>query len=126
MILVLHNGLHNSIQDNGRFGFAKMGVPVSGYMDAVAAKLANSFLANNVNAAVIEITFGQGKFKFASTTSFCVTGGDFSPQLNETPIKMNKVYSAIQSSVFVFWKATVWRKNIFGGCRWNSINCCFE
>ena len=41
MIKVLNSGFHTTIQDRGRWGFASLGVPVSGAMDAYSADLAN-------------------------------------------------------------------------------------
>ena len=43
MIEVLHPGIYCSIQDQGRFGYAKMGVPQAGYADTYAAKMANAY-----------------------------------------------------------------------------------
>ena len=47
MIEVLHPGIYCSIQDQGRFGYAKMGIPQAGYMDTHAAKMANALLKNS-------------------------------------------------------------------------------
>ena len=93
MIKILHPGIYCSVQDTGRFGLAKMGIPTSGSMDTYTAELANVFLQNGKNCAVIEITFGQGKFLFDTLTHLCITGGDFSPKLNEKLIDLNRVYT---------------------------------
>ena len=48
-------GLHTTVQDLGRDGFADVGVPPSGALDAVALRLANALVGNEPNAAALEI-----------------------------------------------------------------------
>jgi biotin-dependent carboxylase-like uncharacterized protein len=48
-------GLHTTVQDLGRDGFADVGVPPSGALDAVACRLANALLGNTPDAAALEI-----------------------------------------------------------------------
>ena len=104
MIAILHPGIYCSVQDQGRFGHTKMGIPQAGCADTYAAKMANALLKNHEKDALIEITFGQGKFKFTSDTYICLTGGDFSPKLNGKLIKMQSVYFIKKDSVLSFGK----------------------
>lgn len=102
MIKVLHPGIYSSIQDLGRFGHAKMGVPSSGAMDQLSSVLGNTLLANQKNDAVIEITFGMARLEFTSEVFFCVTGADFSQKLNSVPIQTQEVYQASKGSILSF------------------------
>jgi biotin-dependent carboxylase-like uncharacterized protein len=104
VIAILHPGIYCSVQDQGRFGLTKMGIPQAGCADTYAAKMANAILKNHEKDALIEITFGQGKFKFTSDTYICLTGGDFSPKLNGKLIKMQSVYFIKKDSVLSFGK----------------------
>ena len=104
MIAILHPGIYCSVQDQGRFGHTKMGVPQAGCADTYAATMANALLKNHEKDALIEITFGQGKFKFTSDTYICLTGGNFSPKLNGKLIKMQSVYFIKKDSVLSFGK----------------------
>jgi len=104
VIAILHPGIYCSVQDQGRFGHTKMGVPQAGCADTYAATMANALLKNHEKDALIEITFGQGKFKFTSDTYICLTGGDFSPKLNGKLIKMQSVYFIKKDSVLSFGK----------------------
>ena len=104
MIAILHSGIYCSVQDQGRFGHTKIGVPQAGCADTYAAKMANALLKNHEKDALIEITFGQGEFKFTSDTYICLTGGDFSPKLNGKLIKMQSVYFIKKDSVLSFGK----------------------
>ena len=104
MIAILHPGIYCSVQDQGRFGHTKMGIPQAGCADTYAAKMANALLKNHEKDALLEITFGQGEFKFTSDTYICLTGGDFSPKLNGKLIKMQSVYFIKKDSVLSFGK----------------------
>jgi biotin-dependent carboxylase-like uncharacterized protein len=104
VIAILHPGIYCSVQDQGRFGHTKIGVPQAGCADTYAAKMANVLLKNHEKDALIEITFGQGEFKFTSDTYICLTGGDFSPKLNGKLIKMQSVYFIKKDSVLSFGK----------------------
>jgi allophanate hydrolase len=48
-------GLHTTVQDLGRDGFADVGVPPSGALDAVALRLANALVGNAPDAAALEV-----------------------------------------------------------------------
>jgi biotin-dependent carboxylase-like uncharacterized protein len=89
MIKVLKSGFYTSIQDRGRVGFASVGVPVSGVMDSYSADLSNSVLNNSLKDAVLEITFGGCKLEFLTETIICISGGDFSPKINNLNIAHN-------------------------------------
>ncbi|HEX9115944.1 MAG TPA: 5-oxoprolinase subunit PxpB, partial [Anaerolineae bacterium] len=55
---VLAPGWLSALQDLGRRGYQRFGVPVAGAMDPVALQAANSLLGNPHSAAAIEITLG--------------------------------------------------------------------
>lgn len=104
MIKVLNPGIYSTIQDGGRKGYRKIGVPVSGAMDTFAAQLANHLLRNKEDAAVIEVTFGGCKLEFLTDTFVCVTGADFSPKLNDVPTPLNSVKKVAKGSILSFGK----------------------
>ena len=55
--LIFHKaGLHTSVQDMGRYGYRKYGVPLSGSMDQNSAIRANLLVGNEASAPVLEIT----------------------------------------------------------------------
>jgi biotin-dependent carboxylase-like uncharacterized protein len=54
---VVSPGLFTTIQDRGRFGYQRYGVPVNGVMDRFAAGVANLLVGNSDAAAVLECTF---------------------------------------------------------------------
>mgnify|MGYP005990213267 CR=1 FL=1 len=104
MIKVLEPGVYNSVQDLGRIGFAKKGIPKGGAMDLVATKMANAILKNDVSNAVIEITYGLGEFKFTIDTYISLTGANYTPMLNGVTIKMNSIIAVKKEDVVSFGK----------------------
>ena len=104
MFKVLKAGFFTTIQDKGRIGFANFGVPVSGVMDGYSADVANSILNNSLQAAVLEITLGSCKFQFLKNTIICISGGDFSPTINEKPIVLNSRIQVFENDILSFGK----------------------
>jgi biotin-dependent carboxylase-like uncharacterized protein len=102
MLKVINPGIYSSIQDRGRFGFAHLGVPISGVMDNVSADLANTILGNSLEKAVLEITFGLAKFQFLSPTIFCVSGANFNPKLNGNQIQLNQIIKVKENDILSF------------------------
>ena len=63
-----------TIQDAGRKGFRKFGVPTSGPMDPFAFQAANTLLGNDENAVVVEIGLGDVIFQARQDCIIAVTG----------------------------------------------------
>lgn len=87
-LTILHPGLYTTVQDLGRFGFQKYGVITSGAMDEQALRIANMLVANEANAACLEITLIGPTLIFTKPTLFAITGGNLQPELNGQPLKM--------------------------------------
>ncbi|WP_321328643.1 biotin-dependent carboxyltransferase family protein [uncultured Ilyobacter sp.] len=85
---ILNPGPFTLIQDSGRYGYQKSGVPVSGAMDSFSHKISNILLGNKEDEAVLEFTMLGPKIKFASNCTIAITGGDSSPKLNGNPVSL--------------------------------------
>jgi len=105
MITVLQPGLYTTIQDAGRTGYQRFGVPVAGAMDPFSAKLANVLLGNEQGAAVLEFTALGPTLRFEQDTFFALTGADFSPKLNGQWIRSNAAGFAPAGSVLALGSA---------------------
>ncbi|WP_286263153.1 biotin-dependent carboxyltransferase family protein [Thalassotalea atypica] len=79
---VVHPGVHSLIQDNGRVGFAHLGVTTGGVADKQAYYWLNRMLQNEQNAACIEITFGGLKLHSLCEQVICLTGADMPLTIN--------------------------------------------
>ena len=75
-------GLLTTVQDLGRFGFQKFGVPVSGAMDKYAFAAANVLLGNKVSDACLEITLVGPELEVLNEAQVAVAGADFSFMVN--------------------------------------------
>ncbi len=77
MIEVLAPGLLTTVQDGGRTGWARYGVPPSGPLDAAAHRAANTLVGNAPEAAALEITWTGPAIRFTRRALVAVCGADF-------------------------------------------------
>ena len=94
MITFQKKGLLTTVQDLGRIGYQRYGMPVCGAMDHYAMELANILVNNPRSEAVIEATVMGPTIVFGEAEIFAVTGGDFGPTLNGQPIENDRAYLA--------------------------------
>ena len=88
MIKILSPGIYSSIQDTGRRGFRKYGMPLSGAMDQYAFTAANYLLSNQPDEASIEIT-GQGfSCEFTEDAYICITGAELGAVIKNRDIEI--------------------------------------
>ena len=71
---VLAPGPLTTVQDLGRPGWAHLGVPRAGALDAGAAALANRLVGNDAGAALLETTLGGVTVRLSSAATVAVTG----------------------------------------------------
>lgn len=71
---IIKPGIMTSIQDLGRWGYRSEGVPASGAMDTLAARIANIALGNASHDAVIEFTYGNATFQAKSDILLAYAG----------------------------------------------------
>lgn len=102
MILINSPGPLATIQDQGRFGFARYGISVSGAADAHALTLGNMLVGNAANAAAIEVTFGGADIEFTAETVLAITGGDLTASINLASAPMNQTIAAIPGDRLTF------------------------
>ena len=74
-IRVIKPGVFTSIQDTGRYGYQRFGVPVSGSMDRYAGAVSNILCGNSWDTAVLEINFHGTKLFFDEEHIISFTGG---------------------------------------------------
>lgn len=104
MIKVLKSGFLTTIQDLGRTGYQKYGVPYSGAMDGYAASMANMILGNKQEDAIMEITMTGPTLQFHNYTYICISGANMSPKLNNENILLDKVIPVKLGDVLSFGK----------------------
>ncbi len=74
-LVVVRAGALTTVRDRGRPGYAHLGVPRSGALDAPAAALVNRLVGNPPDAAVLETTLNGCAVRPRSTVTVAVGGG---------------------------------------------------
>jgi len=85
-IEVLRPGLLTTVQDRGRFGYQKFGVPVSGAVDEIALRVANMLVGNPQGAAALEATVLGPQLRFLTDTVVALTGAVVEADLDGKPV----------------------------------------
>jgi len=85
---VIKSGFFTTVQDLGRAGFLRFGVPTSGAMDDFSFQLANMLVGNSPNDACLEITVIGPELEALSAAQIAICGGDLSPLVNDEKVAM--------------------------------------
>ena len=87
-IKILKAGFFTTVQDLGRQGYQRFGMPVAGVMDNFSYRVANFLVGNNEGEAVLEATFLGPELEFSDEMVIAVTGANMKPKLNGKVIPM--------------------------------------
>lgn len=107
---VLKPGFFTTVQDLGRYGYLRYGVPISGAMDTFSLVAANLLVANNPNDACLEITLIGPELQALTKTQIAITGGAASPKINGQHVPMWQTLEVQEGAVVSFGK-------VESGCR---------
>src|SRR5574337_1324646 len=84
---VLRPGLLTTLQDLGRVGYQRYGVPTSGAMDRTALRAANLLLDNEEDLAGLEATGEGPTLRTLTDLTVAIVGADMQPLLDGQPIE---------------------------------------
>jgi KipI family sensor histidine kinase inhibitor len=107
---VLKPGFFTTVQDLGRYGYLRYGVPISGAMDTFSLVAANLLVANNPDDACLEITLIGPELQALTKTQIAITGGAASPKINGQHVPMWQTLEVQEGAVVSFGK-------VESGCR---------
>jgi biotin-dependent carboxylase-like uncharacterized protein len=97
---ILRTGPLALIEDLGRPGLAHLGVTRSGAADGRSHALANRLVANPVDRATIEVTFGGLTARVrGGDIAIAVAGADADPAVNGIPFGINSIHYAHDGQV---------------------------
>ena len=102
MLQVVKPGLLTTVQDDGRWGYQRFGVPVAGPMDPGAHRLANVLVGNRQSAATLEITLVGPVLEFKDEALFAVTGARFELCIDGATVELDTSYTAQRGQRLVF------------------------
>jgi len=78
VIEVVEPGRWTTIQDRGRLGLERFGIPAGGAADWFAARVANELVGNQPDAALLECTATGPTLRFGDDAIVAITGGQVS------------------------------------------------
>ena len=87
-IKIIKGGFLTTIQDKGRWGYQKFGMPVAGAMDDFSMRVANILVDNDEYSAVLESTLLGPTIEFLCEDIIGITGANMNPQINGKPVLM--------------------------------------
>lgn len=88
ILRVITPGLFTTVQDLGRYGYLRYGVPICGAMDTFSFVAANLLVDNNPTEACLETTLISPELEALETANIAITGGTVSPQINGQDVSM--------------------------------------
>jgi len=103
-IKIIKNGIADTIQDIGRYGYQHLGIQANGYLDYQSASLANTILGNPRSSPVFEIHFPASSFSFTKSYTICISGANFVPVLNEKSIALHTAIEVKENDNLQFLK----------------------
>ena len=83
---VLEGGMLTTVQDLGRYGYERYGVPVAGAMDPFALQAANALVGNGLGEAALEITIAGPTLRATESCLIAATGADLGLRVNGHPL----------------------------------------
>ncbi len=109
-LIVKSAGPFTTVQDLGRYGYQKYGIPPSGAMDGFALQIANILSGNKRDEAGLEITFAGFTALFEGECKIAITGADLGATLNGESIELWRTIHVKNGDVLRF-------EEVRRGCR---------
>jgi biotin-dependent carboxylase-like uncharacterized protein len=107
---VISPGPLTTIQDLGRYGLGRYGIPPSGGLDPFSLRVANLLVGNREDEACIETTLMGLRVSALTDLVIAINGGDLQPHLNDAPFAMCRSLIIRKDDVLHF-------KALKAGCR---------
>jgi antagonist of KipI len=92
-LTVVRAGMLTTVQDVGRWGYQRMGVPVAGPMDLYSHRYANGLVGNHDNQAALEVTLIGPELQAEGEVACAVSGARFELAVNGAPVSTNVAFT---------------------------------
>lgn len=83
MIKVIKPGALSQLQDLGRYGYQRYGVPVNGVMDEASHRIANILVGNGEHEATLECTLTGPSLQFTHDRLVALCGADMQARIDD-------------------------------------------
>jgi antagonist of KipI len=87
-IEVLAPGMLTTIQDCGRPGYRRFGIPAGGAMDTVSMRIANMLVGNAEDETALEVTLTGPVLRFQDDALIAICGPHCSPSIDGIPVPL--------------------------------------
>ena len=101
-IEVLDPGLLTTIQDLGRYGFQRYGIPPAGAVDSYALRIGNLLLGNEEGEAGLEVTLLGPTLRFEEDCWIAITGADLGARINDMDAPLWETIPVTQGDILSF------------------------
>ncbi len=101
-LLVRRAGLQTTVQDLGRPGYGRFGVPLSGAMDTESLRLGNMLLDNPAHAAGLEMTLVGPELEALGSLDCAYTGADMNLTVNGRRLQPYRAFAVREGDVLRF------------------------
>ncbi|WP_366923039.1 biotin-dependent carboxyltransferase family protein [Metallumcola ferriviriculae] len=101
-VKIIEPGPLTTIQDTGRKGYQRYGMPVAGAMDLFSYRVANLLAGNDDNAAALEFTLQGPKMEFLHNAVIAITGAETIPIIDNKPAPLWQTIFVKKGSVLSF------------------------
>ncbi len=102
---ILEPGMLTTVQDLGRMGYQRLGIPVSGAMDPFAVRAGNALVGNPPDTACLELTMIGPRIRFGGPAVVAVTGADLRPRIDGIEVPVWETLVLREESVLEFGPA---------------------
>ncbi len=100
--VVEEGGLLTTVQDLGRPGYRRFGLPQGGAMDPLSLRVTNLLLGNPPGAAALEFAAPGPRLVAARRTVVVLGGADHSPAVNGRPAPMWSAFDLREGDILAF------------------------
>ncbi len=90
-LLIVQPGIRSTIQDLGRSGYRRLGVPPGGAFDRGSLMSANALLGNDSAAACLEIALFGGRFEALDPTAIALAGAPFQARIERDGVVIKEL-----------------------------------
>ncbi len=99
---IIQAGSFTTIQDLGRKGYQRFGMPPAGAMDISSLRLANRLVQNDEGQACLEITFIGLRLLAIRDLTIAITGGNLLPEVDGSLLPLWQTVSVQKDSEISF------------------------
>lgn len=104
MIEVVRAGSHICVVDQGRQGYGRYGIPVSGAMDMQSYLCGQAMVGSSTPHLAIEMYRAGHQIRFSEDCTIALTGSEAAIEINDRLVETNQLYSILSEDILSIGK----------------------